>query len=111
MTVARMALVDQGRRTMPKTCSHRKIRLAYPKHLPAPEDLLHFIESTRFTDVWSELGLDDEHDLESLQLCIMVHPDGDQEVEGTNGLRIHRHYLHRSSGVRAITVYYSHYAD
>ncbi len=96
---------------MAKSCSHKKISLAYPKHWPAPEDLLTFIESTKFTADWSELGLDDEDDLTSLQLCLMTHPDGDEIVDGTHGLRLHRHFLHRNVGVQAVTAYYGYFPD
>lgn len=96
---------------MAKSCSHRKISLAYPKHLPAPEDLLHFIESTEFTADWAALGLDDEDDMVSLQLCVMSHPEGDSVVAGTSGLRVHRHFIHRASEVRRITTYYAYFPD
>ena len=96
---------------MPKDCSHRKISIAYPKHWPAPEDLLNFVESTGFTEDWVGLGLDDEDDLLSLQLCIMAQPDGDGVVEGTNGLRMHRHKFQRARGVKAVTAYYAYFPD
>lgn len=96
---------------MAKDCSHRKISIAYPKHWPAPEDLLNFVEATGFTEEWAALGLDDEDDLVSLQLCIMSHPEGDRVVEGTNGLRIHRHTFQRASGIQFVTAYYAYFPD
>lgn len=96
---------------MAKDCSQRTIRLAYPKHWLAPEDLLNFIESAGFTEDWEALGLDDEDDLTSLQLCIMAHPEGDQVVDGTTGLRLHRHRFQRRSGPRAVTTYYAYFPD
>ena len=96
---------------MAKSYSHRKICLAIPKHWPAPEDLLNFIESTEFTSDWTALGLDDEDDLISLQLCIMSHPEGDGIVSGTNGLRVHRHHFQRASGIRSVTAYYAYFPD
>ncbi len=98
---------------MAKACSHRKIHLAYPKHWPTPEDLLNFIEAVEFSAEWARLGLDEEDDLVSLQLCIMSCPNGDDVIEGSNGLRRHRHHIHgrRPSGVKAVTVYYGYFPD
>lgn len=95
---------------MAKSCSHRTISLRYPKHLPAPEDILNFVESTDFSADWAALGLDDEDDMVSLQLCIMSHPEGDVVVPGTNGLRVHRHYFERAA-VKSVTVYYAYFPD
>jgi hypothetical protein len=98
---------------MAKNCSHRKIQLAYPKHWPTPEDLLNFIESAEFSSEWAELGLDDEDDMVSLQLCIMSHPDGDDVIEGSHGLRRHRHAIQGANRkrVKAVTVYYGYFPD
>jgi hypothetical protein len=96
---------------MSKDCSQRTIRIAYPKHWPAPEDLLNFIESTAFTKDWAALGLDDEDDLVSLQLCVMANPEGDEIVAGTTSLRLHRHRFQRRSGVQAVTTYYAYFPD
>jgi hypothetical protein len=93
---------------MVKSCSQRTISLRYPKHLPAPEDILSFVESADFTTDWAALGLDDEDDMVSLQLCIMSHPEGDSVVPGTNGLRIHRHYFH-GAAVNSVTIYYAYF--
>ena len=53
----------------------KRATLAYPEHLPSPEDLLHFIETTAFSKAWDELVLDDEDDLTALQLAIMISPE------------------------------------
>lgn len=95
---------------MARGCRHQRMTLAYPQHRFTPEDLLHFIESTEFSEGWDELGLDDEDDLASLQLCIMAHPAGDRLIEGTNGLRLHTHKLW-SANKREVTVYYAYFED
>lgn len=96
---------------MAKSCIQTNIRLAYPRHLPRPEDLLHFIESSEFSADWAKLGLDDEDDLVSLQLCLMAHPDGDEQIPGSGGLRRHRHRFHRATGVQAVTVFYAYFPE
>lgn len=93
-------------------CIEKKITLEYPKHRFTPEDLLHFIESTGFTEAWSKLGLDDEDDLTSLQLCIMAHPQGDAQIRGAGGLRKHRHAF-GDWGIKKpdVTAYYTYFED
>lgn len=96
---------------MAKSCIQTKIRLAYPRHWPRPEDLLHFIESSEFSAGWEQLGLDDEDDLVSLQLCLMAHPDGDEQIPGSGGLRRHRHHFHRAAGTQVVTVFYAYFHE
>jgi hypothetical protein len=93
-------------------CTQRTIALAYPGHKFKPEELLFFIESTVFTAEWSARGLDDEDDLESLQICIMVNPKGDGgQIPGTGGLRKHRHDFAEESNKDAVTAYYAHFEE
>jgi hypothetical protein len=51
-----------------------------------PEQLLDFIELPPFTRRWEKLGLDDESDLSSLQLLIMLEPKQVAVISGTKGL-------------------------
>ena len=92
-------------------CTQKKITLEYPKHYLTPEDLLVFIESHEFTASWSDMGMDDEDDLESLQLCIMANPLGDGEIDGAGGLRTHSHSFDWDSSKPTITAYYGYFAD
>lgn len=92
-------------------CSYRKMTLTYPRHRFQPEDLLNFIESTKFTAEWAALGLDDEDDLWSLQTCIMVKPRGDEEIKGTGGIHRHQHFFHHRRDVTCITVYYGYFEE
>ncbi len=64
-----------------------RVTLTYPKHAFSPEDLLHFVELTEFTQAWDSLGLDDEDDLLALQLMIMTAPKKAPVIKGTGGLR------------------------
>lgn len=94
-----------------RRCTEKKLTLEYPKHRFTPEDLLHFIESTEFTGTWAVMGLDDEEDLESLQLCIMANPKGDL-IPGTGGLRKHDHAFGEWADDKGeITVYYGYFED
>lgn len=95
-------------------CTQKKITLTFPKHHSfTPEDLLNFVEASEFTSTWSSLGLDDEDDLESLQLCIMANPKGDAPIDGTGGLRKHCHSFDwkGNSKVTAITAYFAYFED
>ena len=96
---------------MAKLCSHTNIKVAIPKHVPRPEDLLHFVESKGFTGTWDSLELDVEDDLIGLQLCLMTNPDGDEVIDGSGGLKVHRHFVHRGDKTRSFTVYYSYFLD
>jgi hypothetical protein len=96
---------------METKCCVRKARFAYPRHRFSPEDLLNFIESREYTKQWSALGLDDENDEWSLELCMMVQPHGDEEIEGTGGLRRHRHFFDDPHKVECVTVYYAYFED
>ncbi len=96
---------------MENKCSVRKARFAYPRHRFSPEDLLNFIESSEYTAQWAALGLDDENDEWSLELCIMVQPQGDEEIEGTGGLRRHRHFFECPRNVKCVTVYYAYFEE
>jgi hypothetical protein len=64
----------------------RKITLSYPKHVFEPEKWLRFIELEGFADDWRGLRLTDE-DLFSLQLLVMISPQGHPVIPGTDGLR------------------------
>lgn len=91
-------------------CVQKKITLAYPQHKFTPEDLIHFIESSEFTATWTAMGLDDENDLTSIQLCIMAHPKGDALIPGTGGLRKHHHsFGDWAINKSDVTVYYAYY--
>jgi hypothetical protein len=96
---------------MTSVCKQQRMVLAYPQHRFTPEDLLHFIESTQFTADWTTLGLDDEDDLSSLQMCIMARPHGDTKIDGTGGLSLHRHrfWWHKTS--KEITAYYWYFEE
>ncbi len=90
------------------------VKLQYPKHLLAPEDLLHFIETRVFTRAWADLGLDDEDDLMSLQLLIMANPKGAPVVPDTGGLRKLRFSppkwgVGKRDGLRICYVYFEEY--
>lgn len=89
----------------------RCITFTYPKHRFQPEDLLHFIESSSFTESWAAAGLDDEDDLTSLQLCIMANPYGDEVISGTGGLIRHCHSFDWASDKRTVDVYYAYFED
>jgi len=90
------------------------VTLQYPKHNLAPEDLLHFIESSVFTKRWEGLDLDDEDDLTALQLFIMSDPTGNPVVKGTGGMRKMRFVppeskCGKSGGFRICYVYFAEY--
>ena len=81
-----------------------------PKHVFHPEDLLDFIELPPFTRRWGKLGLNDEDDLSSLQLLIMLQPKKAPVVSGTKGLRKLRFAppgwgAGKSGGTRVLYVY------
>ncbi len=91
-------------------CVEKKLTLEYPKHLCSPEDLLHFIEATQFTEAWDKLGLDLEDDLTSLQMCIMSNPEGDCLIKNSGGLRKHHHIFGDWSSAKGdITAYYAYF--
>jgi hypothetical protein len=88
-----------------------QLSLRYPKHVFAPEDLLDFIELRPFTTRWAKLGLDEEDDLATLQLFIMVDPKGAPPIEGTNGIRKFRFAparwnVGKSGAARVLYVYF-----
>ena len=95
-----------------KGCRQRKISVAYPKHAFRPEDLLHFIEATEFSEKWDALGLGEEEDATSLQLCIMASPAGYEEIKGTDGVRRHIHSF-SEWGINKpdIAAYYAYFED
>lgn len=72
---------------MAKKPKRQRAQLRYPQHAFAPEDVLHFIESTVFTRAWRDLGLNDEDDLVALQLLLMCAPKAAPVIQGTGGLR------------------------
>lgn len=91
-----------------------RIKLHYPKHALSPEDLLHFVETTTFTNAWEDLGLDDENDLTALQLLIMCSPTAQPVVPGTGGLRKLRFVppkatIGKRGGCRVCYVYFEEY--
>lgn len=99
---------------MAKSRRRQRVVLQYPKHALAPEDLLHFIESTVFTRRWEELGLNDDEDLMALQLFIMSFPSACPIVKGTGGLRKLRFSppeakVGKSGGFRVCYVYFEEY--
>jgi hypothetical protein len=99
---------------MGKSRKRQYVKLQYPKHAFAPEDLLHFIESTVFTKRWEELGLDDDEDLTALQLLIMLSPAKPPLIRGTGGLRKMRFSapeskVGKSGGFRVCYVYFEEY--
>lgn len=88
--------------------SHR-----HPRYLLNPKELLSFLESSVFRNVWKAYGLTDE-DLFELQLEIMARPKGCPVVKGTGGLRKIRFRPvgsgHGKSGShRACYVYYEEF--
>ncbi|MHB1035186.1 MAG: hypothetical protein ACYC35_10465 [Pirellulales bacterium] len=99
---------------MAKPRQRRRVTLRYPKDSLNPEDLLHFIEATVFTKRWEALGLDDDRDLTTLQLCIMSSPTGAPVIKGTGGLRKLRFSppeanVGKSGGLRVCYVYFEEY--
>jgi hypothetical protein len=99
---------------MGKCRKRQRVALQYPKHALAPEDLLHFIESTVFSRRWEQLGLDDDEDLTALQLFIMSSPSEYPVIRGTGGLRKMRFSppeakVGKSGGLRVCYVYFEEY--
>jgi hypothetical protein len=93
----------------------KRLRLAYPKHVFRPEDLLEFVELPIFTKRWEYLGLDDDDDLSALQLFIMAAPKRAKPLKGTVGIRKLRfapeHWKKGKSGAaRVLYVYFEEYA-
>jgi hypothetical protein len=96
---------------MEPNCKCKKMTLVYPRHRFSPEELLDFIEHQQFTAHWDSLGLNDDEDLSSLQLCIMANPRGDEAIEGVDYLHRHEHFFHHDAAVKAVTVYYAFFKD
>jgi hypothetical protein len=62
--------------------------VVYPQHaFDDPHDILVFIELDGFWDDWKRLGLNDEEDMSTLQVAIMLEPKGSPVIPGTEGLR------------------------
>jgi len=79
-----------------------------------PDNLLHFIETTEFTEAWAELGLNDEGDLAALQWSLMAGPKRAPVIRGTGGLRKTRFVppharVGKSGGLRVCYVYFESY--
>ncbi len=60
--------------------------LRYPAHLFDPEDLLTFVQGSRFSEAWDKYNLNDQ-DLQALEISIMAEPKGPPVISGTGGLR------------------------
>ena len=65
----------------------RKASVQYPEHHFNPEDILNFVEFPIFSNAWESLGLNDEGDLATLQVCLMVKPKSGAVIPGTGGVR------------------------
>jgi hypothetical protein len=57
------------------------------------------------------VGLNDEDDLSSLQMCIMAKPEGDVKIENAIGLSLHRHRFWWHESKREITAYYWYFEE
>jgi hypothetical protein len=60
--------------------------VANPVHRFVPEDLMVFVQASRFSKRWDALGLVDD-DLQALEIAIMSNPRGPAVITGTGGLR------------------------
>ena len=71
---------------MPKLAQIVTQDVEYPEHWFQPHDLMVFVQSSKFSQRWDELGLRD-NDLQALEVAIMAQPDGAPVIKGTGGLR------------------------
>ena len=60
--------------------------VTFPDHRFAPEDLLTFVQTSRFSKKWDGHGLSDE-DLHALEILIMLDPRRAPVIKDTGGLR------------------------
>ena len=72
---------------MAKAYMRIRATLTFPDHQFKPEDILHFVETSTFTESWSGFGLDDSIDLTELQFHIMAEPRSGTVIPGTGGMR------------------------